>query len=211
MNPATSLEVVVARHADRSCAIGSSCVPGDLHLGGEAQVPGRRKRKPSLKTTGPIGLKARAPRGYEEIDSRLQIQYYKMYGKQMRVVTSIYCIFNFGILNPIPSQTPRRNCPPHPPFGHLLPGGEKGTVAAFAEREQRGGGNKRSPSPRRGEGRGEGARAVALSEESREKPRNSPVRKGGVPRRMVWRINPPRDGKPSRSRPASRPGRWSTH
>jgi hypothetical protein len=51
---------------------------------------------------------------------------------------------------------------PHPPYGHLLPGGEKGTVKALAERKQRRGGIKRSPSPRRGEGRGE--EAVASSQ-----------------------------------------------
>jgi hypothetical protein len=44
--------------------------------------------------------------------------------------------------------------------------GEKGKAIATAEREQRCGGNKRSPSPRRGKGRGEGDRAVALSEGS---------------------------------------------
>jgi hypothetical protein len=38
----------------------------------------------------------------------------------------------------------------------------------LAEREDHRGGDKRSPSPRRGEGWGEGARAVALSEESRK-------------------------------------------
>jgi hypothetical protein len=63
---------------------------------------------------------------------------------------------------------PRRNDPPHPPFGHLLPGGEKGTILAAAEREYPGGRAKRSPSPRRGEGRGEGAIAVVCSEESRK-------------------------------------------
>ena len=45
------------------------------------------------------------------------------------------------------ARAPRRNGPPHPPFGHLLPGGEKGMVCDSAERDDRGGGNKRSPSP----------------------------------------------------------------
>jgi hypothetical protein len=34
-----------------------------------------------------------------------------------------------------------RNPPPHPPFGPLLPGGEKGTVLAIARRGYRRGGN----------------------------------------------------------------------
>ena len=42
--------------------------------------------------------------------------------------------------------------PPHPPFGHLLPGGEKGTVIARAERARREGRQWR-PRP---EGRGSG-------------------------------------------------------
>ena len=45
--------------------------------------------------------------------------------------------------------------PPHPPFGHLLPVGEKGTVVAFAERQALSGGGRRSPSPRAA-GRGVG-------------------------------------------------------
>ena len=39
-----------------------------------------------------------------------------------------------------------RGGPPHPPFGHLLPGGEKGTVIAVAEGEVLGGMTERSPS-----------------------------------------------------------------
>src|SRR5579864_2122769 len=46
--------------------------------------------------------------------------------------------------------------PPHPPFGHPLPGGEKDMVNALAERKERRPGAKRSPSPRWGEGWGEG-------------------------------------------------------
>ena len=68
------------------------------------------------------------------------------------------------------ARAPRRKYPPHPPFGHLLPAGEKGTAITSAEGEDRRGGNQRSPSPRRGEGRGEGVRAVALSEESQNIP-----------------------------------------
>ncbi len=34
------------------------------------------------------------------------------------------------------ARVPRRKYPPHPPFGHLLPGGEKGTALALAVREQ---------------------------------------------------------------------------
>ena len=49
--------------------------------------------------------------------------------------------------------------PPHPPFGHLLPGGEKGTVPAPAERVDCRGESERTPSPHRGEGRGQGVRA----------------------------------------------------
>ena len=55
-----------------------------------------------------------------------------------------------GVMNVGPAP------PPHPPFGHLLPDGEKGTLYDSAEQDRRGGA-KRSPSPRRGEGRGEGA------------------------------------------------------
>ncbi len=51
--------------------------------------------------------------------------------------------------------------PPHPPFGHLLPVGEKGAVDACAERETHGGARKRSPSPRRGEAGVRGPRAYA--------------------------------------------------
>ena len=55
--------------------------------------------------------------------------------------------------------------PPHPPFGHLLPGGEKGTVAS-PQGWRRGAGN-RSPSPRDGERDGvRGQRAVVFGEES---------------------------------------------
>jgi hypothetical protein len=50
----------------------------------------------------------------------------------------------------------RADRPPHPPFGHLLPSGEKGTVYASAERGVRRGAIQRSPSPQRGERRGEG-------------------------------------------------------
>ncbi len=59
-----------------------------------------------------------------------------------------------------------RDGPPHPPFGHLLPAGEKGTVIAVAQGEARSETRERSPSPRRGEGRGEGgaARAQAICE-----------------------------------------------
>src|SRR5438045_2557938 len=56
--------------------------------------------------------------------------------------------------------------PPHPPFGHLLPGGEKGTARAAAAWAGRRGGASRSPSPRRGEGRGEGGCAVVIAENS---------------------------------------------
>ena len=56
--------------------------------------------------------------------------------------------------------------PPHPPFGHVLPVGDKGTVNASAKPSDPGQAAKRSPSPRRGEGRGEGgfARAQANRE-----------------------------------------------
>ncbi len=64
------------------------------------------------------------------------------------------------------ARSRRRKYPPHPPFGHLLPGGEKGTVPAPAERVDCRGESERTPSPHRGEGRGEGVRAVASSEES---------------------------------------------
>ncbi len=50
--------------------------------------------------------------------------------------------------------------PPHPPFGHLLPGGEKGTVLAIAGRVYRCGESMWSPSPHRVEGRGEGVRGA---------------------------------------------------
>ena len=73
------------------------------------------------------------------------------------------------------ARSPRRKYPPHPPFGHLLPGGEKGTVPAPAERVDCRGEPERSPSPHRGEGRGEGVRAVASSEESPSSPAMSPV------------------------------------
>src|SRR5262249_10132234 len=39
--------------------------------------------------------------------------------------------------------------PPHPPFGHLLPGGEKGTVVALAQGIRPGRVVPRSPSPQR--------------------------------------------------------------
>ncbi len=57
--------------------------------------------------------------------------------------------------------------PPHPPFGHLLPGGEKGMVDASAQRGRRGGAGKRSPSP---SGRGErgGMRGSACAQRIRE-------------------------------------------
>src|SRR5689334_222987 len=44
--------------------------------------------------------------------------------------------------------------PPHPPFGHLLPQGEKGTVERPRRATDQRGDEKRSPSPQRGEGRG---------------------------------------------------------
>src|SRR5262249_49457686 len=50
--------------------------------------------------------------------------------------------------------------PPHPPFGHLLPGGEKGGLSS-AERDNRRGGDTRSPSPHREEGWGEGVARCA--------------------------------------------------
>ena len=63
--------------------------------------------------------------------------------------------------------------PPHPPFGHLLPGGEKGMVDASAQRGRRGGAGKRSPSPR---GRGErgGVRGSACAQRIREAPLMEP-------------------------------------
>src|SRR5262249_35249313 len=54
---------------------------------------------------------------------------------------------------------PRRDEAPggHPAFGRSLPARRGGSmVGAFAERQERRRGAKRSPSPRRGEGRGEG-------------------------------------------------------
>src|SRR5579864_3551022 len=60
------------------------------------------------------------------------------------------------------SRSPRQ-IPPHPPLGHLLPGGEKGSARA-AESWGRRCGESRSPSPRRGEGWGEGVLAVMIAE-----------------------------------------------
>ncbi len=59
--------------------------------------------------------------------------------------------------------------PPHPPFGHLLPGGEKGTVPAPAERVACRGESERTPSPPgeragvRGFGRWRRARSLGKS------------------------------------------------
>src|SRR5438045_6013132 len=58
--------------------------------------------------------------------------------------------------------------PPHPPFGHLLPAGEKGTVCDSAQQADLRRANRRSPSPHRGEGWGEGARTLVIAENARK-------------------------------------------
>src|SRR5262249_11106766 len=50
--------------------------------------------------------------------------------------------------------------PPHPPFGHGLPGGEKGTVIASVERDERRGGDNQSLEDELGQAR-EAAKAEA--------------------------------------------------
>src|SRR5262249_11902730 len=57
--------------------------------------------------------------------------------------------------------------PPHPPFGLLLPRGEKGTERPPALRAERRGAHPRSPSPQRGEGWGEGDGAGVCAVNSR--------------------------------------------
>ena len=65
--------------------------------------------------------------------------------------------------------------PPHPPFGHLLPDGEKGAVL------HHNGANSRSASPHRGEG----VCMVAIAENPRNNPPDLTLR---VPRRTghLW-------------------------